>query len=59
LVPAASSTASVSSLRRAKICANSFTSAMFTSRCVFSIAFAASATRIDGARCVPAGMMRR
>jgi len=31
--------------------------AMLISRCVFSITFAASATRIEGARCVPAVMM--
>jgi hypothetical protein len=34
--------------------ASSFMSAMFRSRCVFSMTFAASATRMLDARCVPA-----
>ena len=40
--------------RRAKISANSFIRAMFTSRWTFSITLAASATRIEGARWIPA-----
>jgi hypothetical protein len=40
-----------------KISASSLTSAMLTSRCVFSITLAASATRIELARCVPAPMI--
>ena len=39
---------------RLKILASSFTNAMFISRCEFSITFAASATFIVGAKCVPA-----
>jgi hypothetical protein len=53
-VPAASSTSSVSMPILLKISASSFISAMLRSRCVFSITFAASATRIELARCVPA-----
>ena len=53
-VPAASSTSSVLMPIRSKISANSLISAMLTSRCVFSITLAASATRIDGALWVPA-----
>jgi hypothetical protein len=41
---------------RVKIFDNSFTKAMLMSRCEFSITFAASATLIVGARCVPAVM---
>ena len=53
-VPAASSTACVSMPIRLNILASSFTKAMLISRCEFSITLAASATRIVGARCVPA-----
>lgn len=42
---------------RSKITDNSFTRAIFKSRCVFSITFAASATLIELALCVPAVMM--
>ena len=54
MVPAASSTSSVSMPRRLKTMASSLTSAMLTSRWVFSMTLAASATLIEGARCVPA-----
>ena len=37
--------------------ASSFIRAMFRSRCVFSMTFAASATLIDVARCTPAWMI--
>ena len=37
-----------------KIFANSFTKAILISRCEFSITFAASATLMVGAKCVPA-----
>jgi len=50
LVPAAFSTSSVSRPSLPKMIASSFTNAMLRSRCVFSITFAASATRIDEAR---------
>ena len=53
-VPAASNTAWVSISRRLNILANSFTKAILMSRCEFSITLAASATFIEGARCVPA-----
>ncbi|CAI8295986.1 MAG: Uncharacterised protein [Cryomorphaceae bacterium] len=39
---------------RSNIKASSFTKEMFTSLCAFSIALEASATLIDGAKCVPA-----
>ncbi|KAG1530646.1 hypothetical protein G6F50_017178 [Rhizopus delemar] len=39
--------------------ASALTSAMLTSRWMFSTTLAASATRIDGAGNVPAAMMRR
>ena len=54
LVPAASKTACVSISNKLKIFANSFTKAILISRCEFSITLAASATFIDGAKCVPA-----
>ncbi|MNT47901.1 hypothetical protein D3C72_1846530 [compost metagenome] len=57
LVPAACSTASVSMPILLKIRASSLISAMFTSRCVFSITLAASATRMLDALCVPAVMI--
>ena len=57
LVPAASSTSSVSMPRRLKISASSLISAMLTSRCVFSITLAASATRMLDALWVPAVMI--
>ena len=50
LVPAASSTSSVSMPILWKMSDSSFISAMLRSRCVFSITFAASATLIDDAR---------
>ena len=50
LVPAASSTSLVSMPSRSKMMASSLTKAMFRSRCVFSITFAASATWIEDAR---------
>ncbi len=53
-VRAAASTSPVSRPIFAKIRASSFMRAMFTSRWTFSITFAASATRIEGARCTPA-----
>ena len=46
LVPAACSTSSVSRPMRLKISASSLISAMLTSRCVFSMTLAASATRM-------------
>ena len=49
LVPAASSTSRVSMPREWKRTESSFISAMLRSRWVFSMTFAASATRIDGA----------
>ena len=49
-VAAASKTSRVAIPIRSKIVASSFMSAMLRSRCVFSITFAASATRIEGAR---------
>ena len=54
LVEAAASTSPVSIPSRSKIIATSFMSAMLTSRWVFSITLAASATRIEGARWTPA-----
>ncbi|MNY24872.1 hypothetical protein D3C86_1586120 [compost metagenome] len=57
LLPAASSTSSVSMPRRSKITESSLTSAMFKSRCVFSITLAASATLMLAALCVPAVMI--
>lgn len=59
LVPAAASTSWVSMSRRWKMSANSFIMAMLTSRWVFSITFAASATFKLGALWVPAVIMRR
>ena len=56
-MPAACSTSSVSMPRRLKISASSLISAILTSRCVFSITLAASATRMLEALCVPALMM--
>ena len=53
-VPAASKTSKVSIPSLPKIIDNSFISAILTSRCVFSITFAASATLIEDALCVPA-----
>ncbi len=58
-VPAAFNTASVSIPNRLNNTANSLINAMFTSRWVFSITFAASATLIDSARCVPAVITNR
>ncbi len=57
LVPAARSTSSVSmpSLWNSRL--SSFISAMLTSRWVFSMTLAASATRMLLARCVPATMI--
>ncbi|CAB3745231.1 hypothetical protein LMG1860_06266 [Achromobacter denitrificans] len=57
MVPAACSTASVSMPILLKIRASSLINAMFTSRCVFSITLAASATRMLDALCVPAVMI--
>ena len=54
LVPAAASTSRVSMPIRPKIRASSFIRAMLRSRCVFSMTFAASATRIDATRWTPA-----
>ena len=54
LVLAASKTAWVSIFIKLNILANSFTKAILISRCEFSITLAASATFIDGAKCVPA-----
>ena len=54
LVAAAASTSEVSTPSLWKIRENSLTRAMFRSRWVFSITLAASATRIELARCVPA-----
>ncbi len=54
LLPAASNTSSVSIPRRLKSSASSLMSAMFTSRCVFSMTLAASATRMLEALWVPA-----
>ena len=54
LVPAAASTSPVSMLSLSKINASSLMKLMLTSRWAFSIAFAASATLMLGARCVPA-----
>ena len=56
-VPAAFSTSDVEMPSRSKISANSFISAMLRSRWVFSMTFAASATRMLGARWMPAGTM--
>ncbi|MNR01999.1 hypothetical protein D3C85_1178360 [compost metagenome] len=53
-VPAACSTSRVSMPMRSKMMASSFISAMFRSRCVFSITLAASATLMLDARCTPA-----
>ena len=53
-VLAASRTSFVLILSLLKIIDNSFIKAMLTSLCVFSITFAASATLILGALCVPA-----
>ena len=53
-VPAASKTCWVSISKILKIFASSFTNAMLMSRWEFSITFAASATFIEGAKCVPA-----
>ena len=58
-VPAAASTSWVSMPMASNIIASSFTSAMLTSRWVFSITLAASATLMLGALWVPASMMRR
>lgn len=41
---------------RVKILESSLTKAMLMSRCEFSMTLAASATLIEGARCVPAVM---
>ena len=57
LLPAACSTSSVSMPSRLKIIASSLISAMLTSRCVFSMTLAASATRMLEARWVPALMI--
>ena len=56
LVPAASSTSVVSMPILVKMRESSLTKAMLMSRCEFSITLAASATRIVGARWVPAVM---
>ena len=58
LLPAAFSTSSVSIPIRLKISASSLISAMLTSRCVFSMTLAASATRMLEALCVPAFTIR-
>ena len=57
LVPAASSTSSVSMPSRSKMIASSFISAMLRSRWVFSMTLAASATLMLEARCTPAVTM--
>ena len=57
LVPAASRTSRVSRSRVLNRTASSLIRAMLTSRCVFSMTFAASATRMLLARWVPAVMM--
>jgi hypothetical protein len=54
LVLAAVRTSIVLMPSRSKMIASSFISAMFKSRCVFSITLAASATLILEARCTPA-----
>ena len=54
LLPAAFSTSSVSMPRRLKMSASSLMRAMLTSRCVFSMTLAASATRMLEALWVPA-----
>jgi len=59
LVEAASSTSSVSIPIRLNIRASSLTNAMLMSRCEFSITLAASATLMEGARCVPASITER
>ena len=59
LLPAASSTSSVSMPRRSKMTDSSLTRAMFRSRWVFSITLAASATFRLLAWCVPAVMIWR
>ena len=56
-VPAAFSTSSVSMPMRWKISDSSFISAMFRSRCVFSITLAASATLMLLAGYTPAVMI--
>lgn len=56
MVDAASSTSVVSIPIRVKIFESSLTKAMLMSRCEFSMTLAASATLIEGARCVPAVM---
>ena len=53
-VPAAINTSSVLMFNLLKIIASSLINAIFTSRCVFSITLAASATLIELALCVPA-----
>ncbi len=50
---AASMTSLVSMPMALKILANSFMNAMLTSRCEFSMILEASATRMEGALCVP------
>ncbi len=57
LVPAASSTSSVSMPSLLKMIDSSLIRAILTSRCVFSITFAASATLIQEALWVPATMI--
>ena len=59
LLPAASKTSSVSIPKRLKIKANSLIKAILTSRCVFSMTLAASATLILLALNVPAIMILR
>ena len=57
LVSAASSTSLVLIPILLNILESSFIKAILMSRCEFSITFAASATLIEGARCVPASMI--
>ena len=57
LLPAASRTSIVSMSNLSKITDSSLIKAIFKSRCVFSITFAASATLIDEAGKVPADIM--
>ncbi len=54
LVPAAAKTACVSICIKLNILANSLTKAILISRWEFSMTLAASATFMDGAKCVPA-----
>lgn len=54
LVEAASNTSRASIPVLLKIFESSFTKAILISRCEFSITFEASATFIEGAKCVPA-----